>query len=125
MNTAGDTVAYLVDNPAAGYIEAPKGTLATGGRNTKMLNPIDDVDVTAAKRFNFTERASLEFSARFFNVLNHPQYVGGNINDVAPLGFTGGNNVLAAEPQSPLFYQLNQVYSSNPRSAVLALKFIF
>ncbi|MGA8028650.1 MAG: carboxypeptidase regulatory-like domain-containing protein, partial [Bryobacteraceae bacterium] len=119
------TVGYVVDNPNARYAEAPRGTISNGGRNTAMFNPIDDIDVTAAKRFNFTERASVEFSARLFNVLNHPQYVGGNISDVAPAGFTGGNNVLAAEPQNSLFYQLSQVYSSNPRSMVLALKFIF
>jgi Carboxypeptidase regulatory-like domain len=119
------TVGYVVDNPNARYAEAPRGTLPNAGRNTAMFNPIDDVDITAAKRFNFTEKTSLEFSARAFNVFNHPQYVGGNISDVGPVGFTGGNNVLAAEPQNSLFYQLNQVYSSNPRSMVLALKFIF
>lgn len=124
-NTGGDTVAYLANNPAAGYIEAPKGALATGGRNTKLLNPIDDIDITAAKRFNFTERASLEFSARFFNVLNHPQYVGGYLNDVAPIGATDTNQRSFMEPQNALFNQITQVWSSNPRSMVLALKFIF
>ncbi|MBV9302261.1 MAG: TonB-dependent receptor [Acidobacteriaceae bacterium] len=125
MNSTGDTVGFLVTNPAARYAEAPRGTLATGGRNTEQFNPINDVDVTAAKRFNFTERMSLEFSARIFNVLNHPQYTGGLLNDVAPIGYTGGNSLLFTEPESPLFYQLKQVFSSNPRGMVLALKFLF
>ncbi len=33
-NSAGQTVAFLVTNPSAGYVATPKGTLATGGRNT-------------------------------------------------------------------------------------------
>jgi hypothetical protein len=124
-NASGDTVGYVVDNPAAMYAEAPRGTLPTGGRNTEHFNPIDDVDVTAAKRVYFTERMSLEFSARIFNVLNHPQYTGGFLNDVAPIGYTNGTALQFTQPQEPLFGQLDQVFSSNPRSMVLALKFIF
>ncbi|MBV9155545.1 MAG: TonB-dependent receptor, partial [Acidobacteriaceae bacterium] len=124
-NTNGDVVAFLVNNPAAAYAQGPKGTLPNGGRNTRKFNPIDDVDVTAAKRFNFTERSSLEFSARLFNVLNHPQYVGGSINDVAPVAATSESQREFLEPQNQFFGQLSQVWSSNPRSMVLALKFIF
>ena len=38
-----------MNNPNAGYVTAPKGTLPTGGRNTERLNPIDDIDMTIAK----------------------------------------------------------------------------
>jgi len=124
-NTAGQTVGYLVSNPSAGYAQAPKGTIPTSGRNTKMLNPIDDVDMTLAKRFNIREQRSVEFSARIFNILNHPQYVGGSISDVAPVGATSTDQRLFMEPQNALFGQITQVWSSNPRSMVLALKFIF
>jgi hypothetical protein len=124
-NDAGDTVAYLVNNPSAGYAQAPRGTLPDAGRNTRHFNPINDVDVTAAKRFNFTERVSAEFSARAFNVFNHPQYVGGSINDVAAVGATGTDQRLFLEPQSSFFGQLSQVWSRNPRTMVLALKIIF
>ncbi len=124
-NSGGATVAYLVDNPSAGYAQAPKGTISTAGRNTNELNPIDDIDVFAAKRINFTERTAMEFSARASNVLNHPQYSGGYINDVRPNGATGTDQLLFAEPSQPLFGQLSQVWSSNPRTMVLTLKFIF
>jgi hypothetical protein len=124
-NSAGATVAYLVNNPAAGYAQAPKGTISTAGRNTGMMNPIDDVDITAAKRINITESKQIEFSARAFNVFNHPQYINGQLNDVAPFSPTGNNQRLFTEPQSLLFGQLSRVWSSNPRSMVLALKFTF
>jgi hypothetical protein len=124
-NSAGQTVAFLVKNPAAKYAQAPKGTLPDAGRNTKMLNPIDDIDLTAAKRFNITESKVIELSARAFNVLNHPQYVGGFLNDVAPIGATNTDQRLFMEPQSALFNQITQVWSSNPRTMVVTLKFTF
>src|SRR6185312_17512031 len=99
-NSAGDTVAFLVDNPNAKYVMTPKGALPTVGRNTEHLRPINDIDVTAAKRFNFTERVALEFSARAFNVFNHPQYTGGYLNDVTPNGATSGNQQLPDSEQA-------------------------
>ena len=76
-NSAGDIVAYLADNPNAKFINSPKGTLPNAGRSLLTMNPIDNIDVTAMKRFSLTERFNLEFSVRASNVLNHPQYIGG------------------------------------------------
>ena len=124
-NGNGDVVGYLVDNPNAMYVTAPSGTMATGGRNTEHLNPINDVDITAAKRFNFTERVAVEFSARAFNIFNHPQYTGGYINDVAPNGASSSTQHGVFVPTSSIFNMPDQAFSSNPRNLVLALKFIF
>jgi hypothetical protein len=134
QNSAGATVAYLVNNPAAGYITAPKGTLPNGGRNTGMLRPIDDVDITLAKNFNVTERFRIQFAARVFNLFNHPQYVGGFISDVAPcatsIGGTACNptstlvhNFLI--PTSSTFADPTQAFSSNPRQLSLSMKVVF
>ena len=125
MNSAGQTVAYVADNPDAGYVAAAKGTLPTVGRNTGQVNPIDDIDVSAAKRFAITERFRLEFSARVFNVFNHPQYVASNISDVAAIGFTSTDQHNFLIPGSDLYDQASQVFSSNPRSMQLALKLVF
>ena len=89
-NSSGDVVAYLANNPNARYIQAGLGTLPDGGRNTAHLNPIDDIDMTIAKALNITESKRVQFSARFFNILNHPQYVGGNVSDVAAVAQTAG-----------------------------------
>jgi hypothetical protein len=130
-NSAGDTVAFLANNPNARYVEAPEGTLANAGRNTLQLNPINDIDLTLLKRFNITERFHVEFSARAFNIFNHPQYTGGYLNDVAPIlqggeGETTGNiERPTLEPQSTVFQQWSQGFSSNPRQLQLALKLIF
>jgi len=125
MNSAGQTVAYLASNPNARYIQAGLGTLPNGGRNTAQLPPINDVDMTIAKSYNFTEGKKLQFSARFINLFNHPQYVGGFISDVAPVPQTSTAVHDFLEPQSGIFLQPSQAFSSNPRQLQLALKFMF
>lgn len=124
-NSAGATVAYLVKNPNALYVATPTGALATSGRDTSALPPIDDIDLTAAKRFTITERANLEFSARFFNILNHAQYTGGLLNDIAPNGAGSVAQSLFFRPTSPTFGDPSQAFSSNPRAITLALKLVF
>jgi len=117
-------VGYLARNPNAQYIEAGYGALATVGRDTLHLDPINDVDITALKRFTITERFKIEFRASASNLFNHPQYIGGELNDVQPLGFTGSERAIL-EPSNPLFNQPSQVFSSNPRQLTLALKIFF
>jgi len=134
-NSAGDTVAYLAANPDAMFVMAPEGTIADGGRSLLNLNPIDDIDLTVAKRFTITERFRLEFSARAFNIFNHPQYVGGYVNDVHPFGPGGGGYAQGTSlgdlarstitPGSSIFEQWSQGFSSNPRQLTLALKLVF
>jgi hypothetical protein len=124
-NSSGETVAYLANNPNARYIQGGLGTLPNGGRNTAHLPPIDDIDMTFAKSFNFTEAKKLQFSARFVNLFNHPQYVGGFISDVAPVQQISTEAHQLLEPQSGIFLQPSQALSSNPRQIQLALKFTF
>jgi hypothetical protein len=127
-NSAGQTVAYLVSNPNAGYVVAPKGTIATGGRNTAMLRPIDDIDMTFAKSFDVGHegRFKLRFDARFINILNHPQYTGGFLSDVAPAtGVTSGDVHNFLIPTTSVFMNPTMVFSSNPRGAQIAAKLTF
>ncbi len=135
MNSNGNTVAYLVTNPNAQYVQTPKGALATGGRNTEHLNPINDIDLSFAKNFAFGENRKLQFSARFVNIFNHPQYTGGYLTDVTPAGVaasglpatsvTSGDVHNFLIPSSSIFMNPSAVFSSNPRSAVIAAKFVF
>jgi len=77
--------------------------------------------VTAGKGFALTQRVKLSFHAQAFNVLNHAQWVGGRIDDVAPIGCTGSQRSIL-EPSSAIFNERSQVFSSNPRTLQLALK---
>jgi Carboxypeptidase regulatory-like domain/TonB dependent receptor len=117
-------VAYAAKNSTAQYIQAQVGALANVGRNTLQLHPINDIDFAILKRFTITERYKVEFQAQAFNVLNHPQYVAGFLNDIAPIGFTGAEvNVL--RPQSVDFNRPQTQFVSNARTMQLALKIFF
>jgi hypothetical protein len=121
-NPAG-VVGYLALSNAQ-YVEAGYGTVANVGRNTLQLAPINDIDITALKRFNITERFRIEFQVQAFNVFNHPQYVGGFINDVAPIGFTGSQRAILT-PSNPDFNNPASQFASNARTLQLALKIFF
>lgn len=118
-------VGYLATNPKAQYITAGQGALATSGRNTLQTRPIDNLDITAGKRFNFTERTRLEFQAQFLNVLNHPQYTPGLLNQVDSIGFTGTAATNYLKPSQAIFNRPDQAFPSNSRTLQMALKFIF
>ena len=122
-NSTGDVVAYLANNSQAQYIRAGQYARPNVGRNTLASRPIDDVDLTVLKRFSFSERAKVEFSAQAFNILNHPQFVPGYINDVASIGFTSDRTFL--NPGAASFNQIEGIFPSNARTLQLGLKFIF
>ncbi len=125
VTCAANTVAYVAKNPNAYYIQAQVGALANASRNTLPLRPTNNLDATAIKRFNVTERYSVEFQAQAFNTLNHPQFVSGSINTVDSLGDTAGATTSFLRPNNGLFAQPSKVFSSNSRVLQLAAKFVF
>jgi hypothetical protein len=122
-NTAGATVAYLANNANAQFIRAGSFALMNLGRNTLPARHINNLDFTALKRFSLTEGKKVEFSAQALNVLNHPQFVPGSLNDVQSIGYTGSRSFL--QPGSPTFNNPEGVFASNARALQLAAKFIF
>lgn len=126
LNSNKETVAYLVNNPSARYIQTPKGAIANGGRDTFRLRPIDNIDFTILKRFAFMERYKLELGGRFYNSLNHPQYAGSYLSDVGyPGGFTSGSVKNFTNPSNVNFQRPDQVFSSNPRTIQVSAKIVF
>jgi hypothetical protein len=123
--TLANVVAWVAVNPNARYIQAGLGAFATAGRNTENTRPIDDVDLTLLKRFSIRERMHLEFSAQAKNFLNHPQYVSGQINDVSTTSTTSSSALAFVNVASPFYAKSPLIFSSNPRTIVLAAKFLF
>jgi Carboxypeptidase regulatory-like domain/TonB dependent receptor len=111
--SSGSIVAYVANNPGARYIVAGSGAIANSGRNTFPLHPIDNIDLSLKKRFNFTERWAFDIGAQMFNIFNHPQWTGGAVDDVGVNSFTAARNDLV--PSDPLFGRFDQFYSSNSR----------
>jgi Carboxypeptidase regulatory-like domain len=119
-------VGYLADNGNAGYITAGRGALANAGRNTLKLSPIDNIDLSLVKRFNFTERYQFVFGAQMLNAFNHPQFVAGLLNDIASFGNTSDaarNGFL--NPASTSFLNARANFPSNARTIGLVAKFTF
>src|SRR6185369_15402802 len=69
----GDSTRHL--NPAAFARPAP-GQLGTLGKGSVRGKPITNVDLSVAKNWRFKERYGFQFRAEFFNVFNHPNFVG-------------------------------------------------
>jgi hypothetical protein len=126
-NSAGGTVAYLATNPQAQYIQAGIGAYANGGRNTLPGRPINNIDLNLIKNFDFRERTKIQFSAQFFNLLNHPQFVPGFLNrvDNPSVPNTSGAVFNYLTPGNAIFNNPEAIYSSNPRGMQLALKVLF
>ena len=124
-NSAGQTVAYVANNPNAQYIQAASGAMPNVGRNTLGGRPIDDIDMTFVKRLSFGERYKLEFQGQFFNFLNHPQFIAGRLNDVYLDNFSDASYRTMLLTGNPNFNNPGAVLNSNARSIQVALKLFF
>ena len=69
----GDPTKHL--NPAAFATPAP-GQLGTLGKGAVRGVPITNIDFSMAKNWRYKERYGFQFRAEFFNLLNHPNFVG-------------------------------------------------
>jgi hypothetical protein len=124
LNSTGETVAYLAQNPNAQYIQAGSGALANAGRNTLQMPAIQNLDFSIFKNFGIGEGSKkIQLRADLYNALNHPQYVPGSVNGVQPIATTGVsqfNTVGQAD-----FDVASHVFTSHPRVIQLAVRFNF
>ena len=120
---SANLVAYQANDPGAQYVVAGKGALANASRNSLPINPIDNFDATAVKRFNVTEHYRMEFQAQAFNVLNHAQYIPGTIDNINSPGYT--SQIQFQEPSSSGFNDPGKFFAANARTMQLVLKFLF
>ena len=121
-NLIGYTLSTV--HPNAYYIQAGAGTLPNVARNTLPIRPINNFDLTASKRINFTQRCSFEFQAQAFNVFNHAQFIPGSIDTVA----TTATNTLSTQFQTvsnSKFGNAPAEFKANARTLQLSAKMSF
>jgi hypothetical protein len=106
-----DSTQYL--NPAAFALPDP-GQLGNLGRGAIRGKPINNVDFSLNKNWRMRERYGFQFRAEFFNLFNHPNFIGYD----AGLQFDNGGNVT-----NPGFGRLTQ--TQNHREIQLGIKFTF
>lgn len=121
---ASSIVAYVANNPNARYVIAGSGALANGGRNTFPLAPTNNIDLALTKRFSFGERFGFNIGGQFLNVLNHPQFTGGYVNDVS-LNANAANARNYLVPSDPMFGRYDLFFTSNSRQVQVFAKFTF
>jgi Carboxypeptidase regulatory-like domain/TonB-dependent Receptor Plug Domain len=81
----GDDLSPIPDSPAGCIPESGSAAMGSKPGNT-VGPPIHRFDFSLFKRFQITERFSMEFRSEFFNILNHPNFNAPNF---------GGNGVVA------------------------------
>jgi hypothetical protein len=117
-------VGYLANDPTAAYIRAGLGVYPNSGRNTLPTRPIDNFDMSFAKKFGVREGQTLEVRGDFSNIFNHPQYTPGYTNSVRP-----NNNYVTSRtfliPGNSDFAKWDEVFNSNARSVQLVLRYVF
>ncbi|HEU4871044.1 MAG TPA: carboxypeptidase regulatory-like domain-containing protein [Pyrinomonadaceae bacterium] len=89
---SGDPTRHL--NPAAFARPAP-GQLGTLGKGSVRGTAITNVDFSLAKNWRYKERYGFQFRAEFFNVFNHPNFVGYDL-DIRNSTFGELNSTLAS-----------------------------
>jgi len=123
-NSAGATVAYLANDPSAMYIRAGVGAYSNTGRNTLPTRPIDNFDMSLAKKFTVREGQTLELRGDFSNIFNHPQFTPGYVNSVRlQNNYTTTRSFLI--PGNVDFAAWDRVFNSNSRSLQLVVRYLF
>lgn len=111
---AGGSTPNLWINPAAFAVPA-NGTWGNLGRNAFTGPALWQIDTALAKQVPLSERASLQFRAECFNLLNRPQY-GNPLADISvPATFGRITSLVNTGPTG----------SGTPRQFQLALRFQF
>ena len=108
------------------YVQGGNGTLPNAGRNLLPTGRIDNLDLTAIKRFSYRERYKIEVQLQAFNVLNHSQYLPGSLSTVNSIASTGsGAANFVNVTQGGTFANKAADFSNNARMMQLAAKFSF
>jgi hypothetical protein len=81
-NSAGQVVAYQVTNPNAQFIRGAAGLYIPGNRYGIQLQDTNNFNVSAVKRFNFADKASIEFRGDAYNLLNRSQFTGSSTTNL-------------------------------------------
>jgi len=97
--------------------------LPNGGRNTLPVRPINNFDLGVVKRFTIAEHYSLEIGGGAWNVLNHPQYIPGTVDNVNGPSYTASYNFQTVT--NGFFNRPEKEFTNNARNMQLSAKVIF
>lgn len=123
------TVAYVVINPNAQYIQAGPGARTTAGRNTLRSNMISRTDANVTKDFLFgEERYRVQVGAEINNLFNQRVYAIGNFGNALGTATAPGlspTDFAFPTVSSSLFNNYGAIGNFPGRTVQLRAKFIF
>lgn len=122
---AQNIVGYSANNPNAEYIRAQLGALMNIGKNTLPMPHINNWDMNIVKRLSITESKAFEFHLEAYNFFNHPQWVPGSIRSINAVSSSSSTVLNLLTPGNAVFDKPQLIFSSNPRTLQLVLKFLF
>ena len=128
LTRASATSPYVFTPSNAYYVEAGIGTLPNAPRNTLATGRINNLDISAYKRFSYHDRYKVEFGIQALNSLNHPQFLPGSLNQVNSLtstSFRGFDSTGSATAPNASFNNKKAVFDSNSRAVQLSGKISF
>ena len=123
ITSGANIIGYTATNPNAYYIQAGQGTLPNSERNTLPIRPIDNMDLSLYKRLTVFERYSLEVGIQAFNILNHPQYQPGTVDNVNGPSYTSSYNFQTVT--NAFFNHPEKEFLNNARTMQLSGKIVF
>jgi hypothetical protein len=120
-NSAGRIVAFRANDPNARFVRAGAGMFTGGGMPRLMLDHTNNFDVALAKGFSYRDRVRFEVRGEAYNLFNHPQFVGSEINNI-------GLSMIPSSffiPGTSDFNNPRVALPSNARMLQLALRLTF
>ena len=119
------TVAYLVVNPNAQYIQAGPGAIANAGRNTLRTNGYNLTNIVLNKNIYFTERLRLALGVEVFDLFNNrPHTIGTALSPSAQQAGLQQNATFISVGNGALFNNYN-LGDYSGRELTFRAKFIF
>jgi Carboxypeptidase regulatory-like domain len=125
--TGASGVGYVAVDPAARYLVAGPGALATVGRNSFYSPGFNVLNLSLFKQIRISESKYFQIRSEFYNVLNHRNYTIGNANISSttsiPVAIGNANYVRAAA--GPDSFLNPKLFSGGNRTVQLGAKFVF
>ncbi len=122
-NSSGEIVGFLAPPTSIPIDRALPASAPIGARNTTRLDPVNNIDLSATKRFSFGDKFSIEARGTAYNLLNNSQFTGVPTNAFAFMNLT--SPMAFFQPGNNLFGDPGRFFTNNARNLEVAVRVLF
>ena len=120
-NSNGAIVGYMANDPNAAFVRAGAGVYTNGAFPRLKMDHTNNFDVALVKGFSYRDRVRFELRGEAYNLFNHPQFIGNEINNIGLQPIPGNLFI----PGSVGFNDPRNMLPSNARMLQVALRLTF